>query len=200
MCFCRLFFHALVPFYLAFAHHQPTSLGFVEGREGPLCVGVACNLSQRTSWEALFGHHCGLVEGAAWFESDANDRRTGLAKIQPIGTRMSMPIIGSLDPLWEDHKEMPSAGECWVMISGSLTLNTWHKLHEAIARNHQCRAMATCWLEWNTSWIPCILSLGIAMEQRRCSTTDQQFCLAHQAGGSVLLMRHRPIPFKFPLG
>lgn len=49
MCFCRLFFHALVPFYLAFAHHQPTSLGFVEGREGPLCVGVACNLSQRTS-------------------------------------------------------------------------------------------------------------------------------------------------------
>lgn len=45
----NLFFHGLVINCRVFAHHQPTSLGFVEGREGPQCVGVACNLSQRTS-------------------------------------------------------------------------------------------------------------------------------------------------------
>lgn len=37
---------------------------------------------------------------------------------------------------------MPIAGECWVMISGAIRLNTWHKLHEAITRNNQCRGMA----------------------------------------------------------
>lgn len=47
----------------------------------------------------LFGNHCGLAEGAPRFESDANDRRTGLAKIKPLGTRMSVLIIWSLDPL-----------------------------------------------------------------------------------------------------
>jgi hypothetical protein len=36
---------------------------------------------------------------------------------------------------------MSSPSECWVMISGLLTLNTWHKLHEAITRNHQCRGI-----------------------------------------------------------
>lgn len=49
MFFCSWFLHALVRYYRAFAHHQPTFWGFVEGREGPLCVGVACNLYQRTS-------------------------------------------------------------------------------------------------------------------------------------------------------
>ncbi len=34
----KLFFHGLVINCRVFAHHQPTSLGFVEGREGPLCV------------------------------------------------------------------------------------------------------------------------------------------------------------------
>lgn len=38
---------------------------------------------------------------------------------------------------------MPIAGEYWVIISGALTLNTWHKLHEAITRNNQCRGMAS---------------------------------------------------------
>jgi len=65
------------------------------------------------------GHRSGLVEGYPRFEPDVNDRRTGLAKIQPLGNRMSVPIIGLLI-LCEDHKEMPSAGECWGMLGNDI--------------------------------------------------------------------------------
>lgn len=37
MSFCRLFFHASVPFYRAFAHHQATLLGSAEGGKGLPC-------------------------------------------------------------------------------------------------------------------------------------------------------------------
>lgn len=38
MFFCSWFLNSLVRYYRAFAHHQPTLLGFVEGREAH-CVG-----------------------------------------------------------------------------------------------------------------------------------------------------------------